>query len=895
MIMLIVYLNPCILSSAPLSLILRSGNTTSSPVPIWSALLLPAASLIITAEVALPIPSVRFQYEQDEPLSETKPSRLGLGHGGVIGGGRRRGVRHDDGAPILARSTCSTPPLPLDFGRRCEPLVCAPDTSLPIRFEGSSLHHGRVKGMRFAAKGNVKSEAKERIESILGPLPDPIADLTTASRTYDSGDFVTALTDAIAFLFAVERKQKDQAAFENRLSGVPCLSRSAGGGAFSVVSGRGQAFSKWFVWDMPKPPVSTGGHVTVLCPDEATARRQAMEFASSSAFYNKGNSLFNLPARYLAKRAEAGNARQFPIDDAIPGLAMRWFRKGGPAEVDAIHDAVATGKLTRRFKFDGDDVTVPVPEGQSADTSAFKANLNKLKAVVQEAEYLLMTPHEFVEKETGRRALKYSMYRVRQLDVDFQPVVINPYWLGLWLGDGNRRNTVIFNFHESEIRAFLIQYAELLDKPDKTALDAVQLARGLGFKVQSHRLTNRIPYLDGTYGDALRARITGDSIHEIPCLLGRKKALKRIFQQQQSWIFQIAEEEHPKPAEQTLWSIAVDGDNKFVHDDMLGTGYKPARPDQSRPALARRRLAESMQQLSTIIAVMEVLDESARRQQSHPERLLHLHAHITVLFDEAKRVGKSPLASNEEINDVAKRMAGIHLNEVAARPVSTPRIRLAEGGPTDDILPGNNSSPCSLSLAPSSPPSTLPFTPSDSDGDGDGDWCVIEVAESTDTSPADSPKVATSGNVTFDGNTSGNGLGNIVQAEPMSDHDGFDLWGEPIYRTGIGKEDNTAQKSGAPSATSGCTCVAQTKGTKDGSDSTVSANDTAAGWGATDQGGDSVAETRKSFDAALDAWTKSLRSKDGKHGAHHGRTVDALAAFFAAVKARDAQEEGRNQ
>lgn len=471
--MLIVYLNPCILSSAPLSLILRSGNTTSSPVPIWSALLLPAASLIITAEVALPIPSVRFQYEQDEPLSETKPSRLGLGHGGVIGGGRRRGVRHDDGAPILARSTCSTPPLPLDFGRRCEPLVCAPDTSLPIRFEGSSLHHGRVKGMRFAAKGNVKSEAKERIESILGPLPDPIADLTTASRTYDSGDFVTALTDAIAFLFAVERKQKDQAAFENRLSGVPCLSRSAGGGAFSVVSGRGQAFSKWFVWDMPKPPVSTGGHVTVLCPDEATARRQAMEFASSSAFYNKGNSLFNLPARYLAKRAEAGNARQFPIDDAIPGLAMRWFRKGGPAEVDAIHDAVATGKLTRRFKFDGDDVTVPVPEGQSADTSAFKANLNKLKAVVQEAEYLLMTPHEFVEKETGRRALKYSMYRVRQLDVDFQPVVINPYWLGLWLGDGNRRNTVIFNFHESEIRAFLIQYAELLDKPDKTALGTV--------------------------------------------------------------------------------------------------------------------------------------------------------------------------------------------------------------------------------------------------------------------------------------------------------------------------------------------------------------------------------------------------------------------------------------
>lgn len=51
----------------------------------------------------------------------------------------------------------------------------------------------------------------------------------------------------------------------------------------------------------------------------------------------------------------------------------------------------------------------------------------------------------------------------------------------------------------------------------------------------------------------------------------------------------------------------------------------------------------------------------------------------------------------------------------------------------------------------------------------------------------------------------------------------------------------------------------------------------------------------QSFDAALDAWTKSLRSKDGKHGAHHGRTVNALAAFFATVKARDAQVEGRNQ
>lgn len=81
---------------------------------------------------------------------------------------------------------------------------------------------------------------------------------------------------------------------------------------------------------------------------------------------------------------------------------------------------------------------------------------------------------------------------------------------------------------------------------------------------------------------------------------------------------------------------------------------------------------------------------------------------------------------------------------------------------------------------------------------------------------------------------------------PFQEHPADKLvGGEPIYGTGIGSEDDTVQKSGAPSATSGCTCVAQTKGTKDGSDSTVPANDTAAGSGATDQGGDSVAKTRK--------------------------------------------------
>ncbi|XEV00072.1 hypothetical protein FSHL1_005358 [Fusarium sambucinum] len=44
-----------------------------------------------------------------------------------------------------------------------------------------------------------------------------------------------------------------------------------------------------------------------------------------------------------------------------------------------------------------------------------------------------------------------------------QEVPVNPYFLGLWLGDGTRCSTAISNNHEAEIRNFLIQHAAELD------------------------------------------------------------------------------------------------------------------------------------------------------------------------------------------------------------------------------------------------------------------------------------------------------------------------------------------------------------------------------------------------------------------------------------------------
>ena len=77
-------------------------------------------------------------------------------------------------------------------------------------------------------------------------------------------------------------------------------------------------------------------------------------------------------------------------------------------------------------------------------------------------ETVEMTAAEFAAL-TDKERNRYRLFRTSGFEYPQQDVPVNPYFLGLWLGDGNRRSSAIYNNHEQEILEFLACYAAELD------------------------------------------------------------------------------------------------------------------------------------------------------------------------------------------------------------------------------------------------------------------------------------------------------------------------------------------------------------------------------------------------------------------------------------------------
>lgn len=58
---------------------------------------------------------------------------------------------------------------------------------------------------------------------------------------------------------------------------------------------------------------------------------------------------------------------------------------------------------------------------------------------------------------------KWRLHRSGGLDYPARPVPLDPMFLGLWLGDGDRRNTRVYNSHEEEVVQYLRRNAARLD------------------------------------------------------------------------------------------------------------------------------------------------------------------------------------------------------------------------------------------------------------------------------------------------------------------------------------------------------------------------------------------------------------------------------------------------
>lgn len=73
-----------------------------------------------------------------------------------------------------------------------------------------------------------------------------------------------------------------------------------------------------------------------------------------------------------------------------------------------------------------------------------------------------MTAADFAALDTVERG-KYRVFRSPGFELPEQAVPVSPYFLGLWLGDGSRSKSTIYNSHEDEIQHFLSDHAAELD------------------------------------------------------------------------------------------------------------------------------------------------------------------------------------------------------------------------------------------------------------------------------------------------------------------------------------------------------------------------------------------------------------------------------------------------
>lgn len=105
-----------------------------------------------------------------------------------------------------------------------------------------------------------------------------------------------------------------------------------------------------------------------------------------------------------------------------------------------------------------------------------------------------ITPSEFVLMNKYKQRTTYG---VKNLNIEFkkQEVDIEPYFLGVWLGDGNSRNEIVYN-GDIEIRDYLKEYSERLSLNyfERQIRDTNTYACSIkeGRYIQNNRLLNKI-------------------------------------------------------------------------------------------------------------------------------------------------------------------------------------------------------------------------------------------------------------------------------------------------------------------------------------------------------------------------------------------------------------------
>ncbi|CEI92409.1 Putative U5 snRNP complex subunit Spp42 [Rhizopus microsporus] len=106
------------------------------------------------------------------------------------------------------------------------------------------------------------------------------------------------------------------------------------------------------------------------------------------------------------------------------------------------------------------DSCYKTPEAAEAAANDFMVSLENDESCLPKGAIIETTVREFLDLPQSAKTM-WFLYRTG-LDFPKREVIVDPYYLGLWLADGERRNAIATNDHEKEVVEFLSCYADKL-------------------------------------------------------------------------------------------------------------------------------------------------------------------------------------------------------------------------------------------------------------------------------------------------------------------------------------------------------------------------------------------------------------------------------------------------
>ncbi|XBQ85657.1 pre-mRNA-splicing factor 8 [Aspergillus fumigatus] len=354
-------------------------------------------------------------------------------------GGPRRAFNIVNGKDRLYR---------IKIGGSKEDLVVTPNHILVLH---------REKRARNAYTGPSVQGHIQRSENGHGNLPmlssSPAAAHHPNNLVKNRGDFWSALKSAIAWVLHAERSSTGANIVRNVLNGTVGL--TAHKESYTVTNPQQKGVYYTYVWGNPQRTSIKGhrDHPPVFLPTKEDAFSAAI--AKSRELYSQSEvTLATLRQRFLAKSAD-GKGGEILVDANLPNIFLLWDKNRSNLKFRVL--------CSRNFKTYGRVYTFESMPSTNAEEPGYGDD-DELPQVSAEERYdtVEMTAAEFASLSTEERS-RYRVFRCPGFELPEQPVPVNPYFLGLWLGDYNHEKTTNHNIHEENVREFLVNHAAELD------------------------------------------------------------------------------------------------------------------------------------------------------------------------------------------------------------------------------------------------------------------------------------------------------------------------------------------------------------------------------------------------------------------------------------------------